>query len=351
MGCHQSGGTAGFHVLGHADERFSHGFNKQQLPLSPHAYAEEFRRRAYVESLAAGRRPNTFRPHSNFPEADWTAAAPKFKSATLGQMCTTIAAFGHAPACGPVDGQPTACQRTVTSNTEPVLFGECVVKGGRASAGAVCWKGEISEGKTLPQDRGPIPAYNLLAFQDKWKFGGSAYGGGELQGLRCVLPQSGAPLGRASRACSFNEENFTGLDLAARTPSQLCANQGGNGFDLCAATGNSGACLESRVVRGMLETCSPGHSCREDYICQKFPAYDKIAANHYANTKNGRRVNLSSSDKISAEAIADLHAAEVGFCVPTYFLFNMRLDGHPSPATGQPPGAPRIDRTQPVRGY
>ncbi|MEQ1865051.1 MAG: hypothetical protein ABL996_10415 [Micropepsaceae bacterium] len=353
MGCHQSGGTAGFHLLGYADDRFSHGFNKQQQALSPHAAAEQARRLAYVESLAAGRKPHTFRPHSNFPKADWSAAGepPKFQRASVGELCVAANAFAGAPGCAPVDGQPTACQRTVTSKTEPVLFGECVVKGGRASAGAVCWKGEISEVTNLPQDRGPIPAYNLFAFQDKWKLGGSAYAGSEVNGLKCVLPQSGAPLGRSSRACTMDEENFAGLDLNTKIPPHLCANQGGNGFDLCAASGNSGACLEQRVVRGMLDTCSPSRSCREDYICQKFPDYDKISARDYGNTKNGKRVNRSSPDKINARAIRDLHEAEVGFCVPTYFLFNMRLDGHPSPVTGQPPGTPKFDRSQPVRGY
>src|SRR5262249_24518716 len=46
-GCHQSGGTAGFHILGYADDRYSHGFNKQQQALSPHATAETARRQAY----------------------------------------------------------------------------------------------------------------------------------------------------------------------------------------------------------------------------------------------------------------------------------------------------------------
>lgn len=352
MGCHQSGGTAGFHLLGYADDRYSHGFNKQQQALSPHAAAEQARRLAYVESLAAGRSPNTFRPHSNFPEAAWPeSGAVNYKSATLGQLCAVPGAFAGAPTCAPIDGQPTTCQRTVTSKTEPALFGECVVKGGRASAGAVCWKGEVSEVATLPQDRGAIPAYNLFAFQDKWKFGGSAYTGGEVSGLRCVLPQSGAPLGRASRSCTTDEENFAGLDLARGTPPHLCANQGGNGFDLCAAAGNSGACLEQRVVRGMLDTCSPARGCREDYICQKFPEYNKIADAFYGNKKAGKRVNRSTPGQIDGQAIRALHQAETGFCVPTYFLFNMRLDGHPSPASGQPPGQPRIDRTQPVRGY
>ncbi|MFM9862846.1 MAG: hypothetical protein ACKVRO_04490 [Micropepsaceae bacterium] len=349
MGCHQTSGTAGFHMLGYADDRFSHQFNRQQLPLSPHAYAEIERRRAYVEALAAGAKANTFRPHSAFSAAAWTppGTQPTFKPATVGEMCTTPAAFTGAPAC--VSG--AVCQRTVTSRTEPVLFGECVVAGRQASAGAVCWKGEVTDVANLPGGRGPIPAYNLFAFQDKWKFGGSAYGRGETSGLRCVLPQSGAPLGRASRGCTLPEENFAGVEAIA-PPPHVCANQGGNGFDLCAATGNAGACLEARVVRGMLDSCSPSRTCREDYICQKIPNYDKISARDYGNIRSdGRRANASTPNKINGTAIRALQQAEVGFCVPTYFLFNMRLDGHPSPATGQPPGQPHIDRSQPVRGY
>lgn len=349
MGCHQSGGTAGFHMLGRADDAYSHHFNRQQLPLSPHAYAEIARRQAYVARVAARQAPDRFRPHSNFTAADWAPAAnlPAFRPAELGHLCTTTQHFAGAPACAPVNGQPTACIKTVA----PSLFGECTVSGGRTFAGAVCWKGDIAEVRTQPADRGPLPSYNLFAFQDKWKLKGSAYAGSELGGLRCVLPQSGAPLGRASRKCTLAEENFSEVNLSRGTPAQICANQGGNGFDLCAATGNSGACLESRVVRGMLDTCSPTRACREDYICQKLPDYDRIPAAMYANTKNGARVNLSSPDRINSATLASLHDRETGFCVPTYFLFNMRLDGHPSPVTGRPPGTPRIDRSQPVRGY
>jgi hypothetical protein len=353
MGCHQSGGMAGFHLVGHADDRYSHDFNRQQTALSPHAAAEEARRLAYVENLAAGREPHRFRPHSNFTSADWIASGPpRFESASVGHLCAIPGAFAGAPSCAPVDGQSTACERTVTSKDGPVLFGECVVKGGRAFAGAVCWKGEVTEVASLPRDRGPIPSYNLFAFQDKWRLQGSTYGGSELKGLRCVLPQSGAPLGRSSRSCTLAEENFDGLDLAKHVPAELCANQGGNGFDLCAAAGNSGACLEARVARGMLDTCSPKKACREDYICQKVPDYHLISEKDYGNIRpTGRRTNLSTPSRIRGEAIKALHDAEIGFCVPTYFLFNMRLDGHPSPVTGKPPGKPRFDRTQPLRGY
>ncbi|MEQ1753859.1 MAG: hypothetical protein ABL973_06975 [Micropepsaceae bacterium] len=349
MGCHQSAGTAGFHMLGYADERYSHHFNRQQLPMSPHAYAEATRRTAYVAALAAGGRPNTFRPHSDFTEASWSlnAAPPAFKSVTVGGMCTSSDVFAGAPVCA----TGSVCQRTVTSKAGPVAFGECVTNGGHAPAGSVCWKGEISEVTTVPKDRGAVTSYNLFSFQDKWRMGGSVYSGAEVSNLKCVVPQSGAPLGRASRHCTLAEENFAGVNLQASMPKELCSNQGGNGFDLCAASGNAGACLESRVVRAMLDTCSPSHACREDYICQKFPDYDRISARDYGNTKGGRRVNLSSPDRINATSLRALQKAEVGFCVPTYFLFNMRLDGHPCPVTGAPPGAPRIDRSQPVRGY
>lgn len=353
MGCHQSGGTAGFHMLGSADQNYSHHFNRQQLSLSPHSYAEAARREAYVTVLANNREPNRFRPHSSFPEASWSdpSTAPTFKGADVGELCMIEAAFAGAPKCSPVNGQPTTCQKTVTSSSLPDLFGECVVAGGRAFAGAVCWKGEITEVKAIPTGRGIIPSFNLFSFQDKWKMKGSTYTRGEVASLRCVAPQSGAPLGRASRKCSLAEENFNSINLAQSTPAEICANQGGNGFDLCAASANSGACLESRVVRGMLDTCSPSKSCREDYICQKIPDYHRIDPRHYGNTRNGERVNLSSPDRISGRTIETLHRHEIGFCVPTYFLFNMRLDGHPSPVTGAPPGEPRIDRNQPVRGY
>ena len=349
MGCHQSSGTAGYHMLGYADEHYSHHFNRQQLPMSPHAYAETVRRTAYVKALASGKTPDRFRPHSNFTAANWssTDAIPAFEPVSVGGMCATTKAFAGAASCT----ASLTCQQTVTSKTVPLLFGECVTKGGKAPSGSVCWKGEVSEVLSLPRDRAPLLSYNLFSFQDKWKFGGSTYTGNEVSSLKCVLPKSGAPLGRASRKCTLAEESFTDIDARSSVPKELCANQGGNGFDLCAATGNSGACLEARVIRGMLDTCSPSRSCREDYICQKIPDYNRISAEKYGSLKNGKRVNRSSPDRIDVGALRSLHEAETGFCVPTYFLFNMRLDGHPSPVTGSPPGEPSIEHTAPMRGY
>lgn len=356
MGCHQNGGTAGFHVLGNAADEYSHGFNRQQLGLSPHAFAEAIRRQAYVGALAEGRAPSRIRPHSTYPAADWSAA-PVYESLKRGALCVLApsAHFADAPGCE----AGTVCRATVTRAEGPSLFGECTLaQTGDArenSAGAVCWYGEVRENRELPKARGVPPSFNFFAFRDKWKLQGSVRSAAavKLKTHTCVLPQSGAPLGRQSRPCTVAEENFEGLADVRRdlAPAEICANQGGNGFDQCAATGDSGACLESRVVRAMLDSCSFGRFCREDYICQRFPDYHRIAKKDYAQKKNGKLVNLSSPEKINVASLTHLREEGVGFCVPTYFLFNMRVDGHPNPVTGEPPGAPVVDRKKPLRGY
>jgi hypothetical protein len=333
MGCHQSGGTAGFHMLGYADPAFSHSFNRQQLALSPHAMGEESRRIAWVNAVAAGLAPNHFRPHSTSPAADWSKPLPAFEKLSVGQLCISTADFANRAVCGDASGRAVECRKTVQG--PHVILGECVLKA--PAAGSVCWEGELNEDR-----RG------FFAFTDKWKLSGSVLA--NKGAYSCVLPQSGAPLGRMSRRCTVAEENFA-FDFSKGIPSEICASQGGQGFDMCAASGDSGACLETKVARSMLDTCSPARSCREDYICQQFPDYQKISKTNYVRRKNGQLINLSTPDRISGAAIAQARQLNVGFCVPTYFLFNMRLDGHPSPVTGQAPGAPKTDGSLPMRGY
>jgi len=81
------------------------------------------------------------------------------------------------------------------------------------------------------------------------------------------------------------------------------------------ATGAFDASRFASVVgRGLLDTCTIDRPCREDYICQQIP--DFLAhAEHPA----------------SAERITALHARGIGFCTPTCFVYQLRLDGHPEP--------------------
>jgi hypothetical protein len=350
MGCHQSGGTAGFHMLGLSDPGFSHPFNRQELALSPHASAEESRRLAWLRKATTEETPSRFRPHSTFPSADWNSSLeiPKFESLKVGQLCIAeVGTFAMQPTCSDTSGRAVECLKTVASPNKRILLGECVLKEATRSAGSVCWKGDLAENPNHHLDKNPS-SFNFFAFEDKWKLSGAVVK--DLKDYSCVLPQSGAPLGRMSRKCTISEENFE-VDLSKGVPDELCANQGGSGFDMCAASGDSGACLETKVARSMLDTCSEHRSCREDYICQKFPDYSKISVKDYVRKKGDKLINLSRPEKINSSKIAEAHRLGIGFCVPTYFLFNMRLDGHPSPVTGVPPGEPKYDLNQPLRGY
>ena len=60
----------------------------------------------------------------------------------------------------------------------------------------------------------------------------------------------------------------------------------------------------------MVDSCHVDRFCREDYICQALP------------------YQLKGVDTEKGKAIVD---AGVGFCTPTYFVFQLRLDGHPIP--------------------
>ena len=68
------------------------------------------------------------------------------------------------------------------------------------------------------------------------------------------------------------------------------------------------------VGRGLLNTCSPARFCREDYICQEMPDF-----------LTSPRFNLGK------DIIERLREKQVGFCTPTYFVYQLRLDGHPNP--------------------
>lgn len=358
MGCHQSGGTAGFHVLGYADPTFSHDFNRQELALSSHALAETSRRIAWLKNVTSDKEPNHFRPHSTFTASDWNvnSGIPKFDHLKTGQLCfSEVGSFAMQPVCSDPNGRYVECVKTVTylendnkkTKLKKILLGECVLKEAINSAGSVCWKGEIKESLNSHLERNP-PSFNFFAFEDKLKLSGPIFK--DLKLYSCVQPQSGAPLGRMSRKCSIDEENFK-VDFAKGVPDELCANQGGSGFDMCAATGDSGACLETKVARAMLDTCSENRTCREDYICQKFPNYQNISVKDYVRKKGDQLINLTQPNKIQGKNIEEARRLGVGFCVPTYFLFNMRIDGHPSPIAGLPPKEPKYDRSQPLRGY
>jgi hypothetical protein len=311
MGCHQAGGTAGFHLLGES-QRFNLTFNRLSLPFSSHFGAERVRRQIYGEALAKGESAATFRPLSFFTAVKGVKAdgLPSHRAARVRDLCLPDTKHFSSPlSCE----NGSACVQTMQNAKLGLAIGECVASP-NVTPGHVCRMGIVT-GTRIEKKWGDL--YNLYGINDSVD---STKKFNEAGG--CTVTEQGVPLGRISQACKPDsaEGRFEFVDKltsAEEAPETVCAIQGGDAFDECARSKNPSLCLEkAKINRATLDSCSQSHFCREDFICQQLPM----------------DVSRQYQDKLVAEKVRNrvtkLNKLGVGFCVPNYFMFNMRADGH-----------------------
>lgn len=296
MGCHQAASTAGFHFLGHDDPDMNGITNRRVFAASPHARAERTRRHDLVLAVANGADVDRFRPHSL---ASVASGAP-------GMTCVLPE---HADAVATPWGcdAPATCEPVVQTDGVAMGWGTCIVPEADLTSGLPCHTGTIraaSYADGLPfnarADRDqftPEPRYELPSNKSF-----------HVDSYNCRPPVIGVPLGRAFRRCSSDERALTAL-ASGEVSSEICAIVGGSKFDSC-VEGDFHTCLDGIVGRGMVDSCHPGKACREDYICQRLPW---------------------QLEGVPADAGRAVDEAGIGFCTPNYFVFQLRLDGHPVP--------------------
>ncbi|MFG1343464.1 hypothetical protein V5F59_01085 [Xanthobacter autotrophicus DSM 431] len=298
-GCHQGAATAGFHLIGHDAPGVS-PFNVVKVPVSPHLYAEDARRRAYLAALAEGREPDTFRPLSFAPAPAWLGTAPHVSPPAAATMACILPEKGIAAPfrTGWSCGAGASCQAIVRNPRLPLGLGQCLpAREADLVSGMPCLEGEIVPGRAPYLDR-----YRILRQINSRAASASP------AAYTCRPAKLGVPGGAAYRQCTPEERAFAGFGKG-RTPQEVCAVVGGKAFDLCVATDNFASCMGASVARGNRPTCGEGRFCREDFMCQALP---------------------STLPGVAAAA------AQNGFCSPTYFVFQMRIDGHPDPVDGVP---------------
>ncbi|HUS68087.1 MAG TPA: hypothetical protein VMZ28_26320 [Kofleriaceae bacterium] len=101
----------------------------------------------------------------------------------------------------------------------------------------------------------------------------------------CRKPGGGFPSGMCTSNCD-----------AIATPGEICGPTAGAGFADCLAGRTSfDTCLERHQELASRGRCNADRACRNDYVC------------------------------------ARTSAGQDGACVPAYFLFQLRVDGHPAP--------------------
>ena len=293
QGCHQSNATAGFHLIGEDDPTTS-PLNRVLIGVSPHFHAEQPRRVAYAEALRAGHEPNRFRPLPAAPPAAWAGAGPPaYRPAGLGLACLTEGAsrhFGDGWACA----AGATCTELAANSAVGITFGQCLTSGRETEfSGQACLAGRIATAPGQPwRDRFTITAQlnsraRAINFSDH----------------TCRPPVGGTPAGLAYRKCTDAYRRFAAFRPGASPPHEICGYAGGKAFDICVASNDFAACLGQSIVRGMRATCGGDRFCREDFMCQALPA------------------DLPEIGRVPG----------LGYCSPTYFLFQMRLDGHPDP--------------------
>lgn len=292
QGCHQSASTAGFHFIGLDDDTTS-PLNRIEVGISPHMHAELPRRAAYLEAVAEDREPNRFRPVSSAPPADWSSDEVNYASAEIAMPCMMpedAKKFGETWQCG----AGTVCTPLGAAETG-LKVAQCLLpKDSEAMfSGHPCLSGDIVTNQSQPFNDNLNVKSQFAAFADK--VGRVDYS--------CRPPRIGVPGGIAYRNCNDKDRKFANFKPGEQMPNEICALVGGKKFDLCVATGDFTQCLGGAVNRGNRQACSADHFCREDYMCQSLPPDTPGAA------------------KVKG----------IGFCTPTYFLFQMRIDNHATP--------------------
>jgi hypothetical protein len=307
IGCHQAGSTAGFHTLGLDDPDTAGVTNRLRLPVSPHAQHDLERRRTWLTAVLEGREPDRYRPHSLHPNQPYSAAKGTCIPDSARSSLTAQAGWGCA--------EGTTCRVLAADPNAALAVGMCVVDPEREdaetalSAGQACREGQIASPRGNPRGDQTFNAHGYAArFAQEPLYPGLPEDKTfSADTFNCRPTVIGVPLGRAYRRCTAEERKLS-ADPAA-FPDEICAVVGGSKFDQC-VEGDFHTCLAGIVARGMVDTCSAQRPCREDYICQTLPW------------------QLDSVPSAEGKALSE---AGIGFCTPTYFLFQLRLDGHPVP--------------------
>lgn len=241
VGCHQSRGVAGFHLLGEERDP-ARTFNALAVGHSPHLSAELPWRAEVLSAAARGEAPTRPRPFSGHPEGAGGAGAEcglggGFASWTCapGLICRDLQKGSLGVCASPEGGLPgDPCEEVSTKPS------------GRPE-GAVVTSG--APDRACP----PVTAENL------------AHG-------FCAPNWLGFTGGMCSVQCRRTGE-LVGISICAPLPAA------GYEADCFLSREPVERCLRRHVTNARVSTCDAQHSCRDDYACARVPgAPDGVGA-------------------------------------------------------------------------
>ena len=248
VGCHQSRGVAGFHLLGEETAAPSSP-NAIAVALSPHLLADLPRRKARVKALATS---------ATFDDVAAIAERSPDEPGVYGAHC----GLGDAGFARWTCNAGLSCV-LVDASSDDRDVGACLPE--HAAVGDPCELGLVSPDADGHRDR--------VASKSERACGGSRF---------CEANSVGFPDGMCASTCGE-----LGADsICAGVPILV-------DFNACLAKSTPfETCISDHTSPTGVRTCAIDRPCRDDYVC--------------ARTPSGQ-----------------------GACMPPYFLFQLRVDGHP----------------------
>lgn len=335
-GCHQTRSVAGFHFTG-ADIPEAFSANAVFVPGSPHLFGDLPRRAEIVRQIANGRNidgVNFARGFSARPERRFSVV---LSDTTLfdgwGAACDLEAGKAHADksfadwTCS----NGLTCKPYMPSVRNPTR-GICMNTDTRV--------GDMLETGVVTHARYGNDLYTRRAPNLAQAYGGADTSldlvGGEPLGKRLKLPERPAhsrfvaaqQMGFVQRQTGGFPGGMLRTECCENLPSEAtCGMVAVDGFNTCLDRKPFTACFREHVNYAGLRACDAATPCREDYICLR-PMLGKIS-----EFDNLVAVNRQYSCQIPDKSW--LKRAEMGTCIPPYFVLQFRADKHQAGADGE----------------
>ncbi len=276
-GCHASRSLAGFHLLGE-DRNGAASLNAVAVGLSPHLLAQLPWRRSHLEALAHGTTLAAPRPFADRGSGLGLAG----ESCGLGDPSFAAWKCAAGLYCRDVHGD---------------RVGACTARGGNGLGDGV-------ESGKLTQERDALRDTMLQLKVEPCR--------SDWPNERAARSKNGFPGGMCHAPCPV---------LGDRVGDAICGplpfGRGTefDGFTSCIARQHPfERCLADDMHPTWLRACDRDTPCRDDYLCVRVP----VAADALKEPKLPAALQPSAANE----------PEPTGACVPPYFLFQVRVDGH-----------------------
>jgi len=383
-GCHQTRAIAGFHFPG-SDREGTSPVNAVLLPGSPQFYGDQPRRLEIVTKIANGQSPKLFdlaigyagRPMNRFASPPTNRLTDRTMNRFTASLQGTQLLGGWGGACISAEDQKQSqrqwnCQPEyecvrLNESANNNMVGTCVPKQTRAAPPATM---AVQIGDALQRGRITTAAFG----KDKYKrIFPNDTGGGETRILPAALPPNppdnsyygahqeyylgtpgsddkielrdamtgGFPGGMLRLSECIGLPNEATCGLIASTGFNACVENLGSHDKVDGKAYTIDACFQNFTSYAGLRACSAGTPCRDDYICVKPMNYSSgqydqrraaLLASKVFQKVNGKKYD---PDKLFGQVKPDeawaARGDTRGLCIPPYFVFQFRADGHPAP--------------------